>query len=61
MINLDPSSLFDKFSYTEDINKPLISIIIQNHNTGKYIKESIESVLSQRYRSIENNEDTTCK
>ncbi len=32
---------------------PLISIIINNYNYGRFINESIESALSQQYRNLE--------
>jgi len=36
-----------------DNENPLISIIIPSYNQGKYIRETIESCLSQDYRPIE--------
>ena len=35
------------------MNPSLISIYITNHNYGKYIRQSIESVLNQTYQEIE--------
>ena len=32
---------------------PLVTIYITNHNYGKYLKQSIESVLSQSYKNFE--------
>ena len=33
--------------------EPLITIYITNHNYGKYIKQSIDSVLNQTYQNFE--------
>ena len=36
-----------------DERKPLISIIIPNYNYGRYLREAIDSALSQAYNNIE--------
>ena len=33
--------------------KPLISVVIANYNYGRYMTETIESVLAQRYAPVE--------
>lgn len=35
------------------VNNPIVSIYIVNHNYGRFLKQSIESVLSQTYDNIE--------
>jgi glycosyltransferase involved in cell wall biosynthesis len=36
-----------------DLNNPLVSVIVPSFNQGKFIAETLESVLSQDYRPIE--------
>ena len=33
--------------------EPLVTVYITNHNYGKYLLESIESILNQSYQNIE--------
>ena len=33
--------------------KPLISIITPNYNNGKYLEETIKSVINQNYKNFE--------
>ena len=33
--------------------EPLITVYITNYNYGKYLKQAIESVLSQTYKNFE--------
>ena len=35
------------------LHRPLVSIVIPSYNQGKFIKETIDSCLSQSYRPIE--------
>jgi glycosyltransferase involved in cell wall biosynthesis len=35
------------------VTAPLVSIVIANHNYGRFVSEAIESALGQRYRPIE--------
>jgi glycosyltransferase involved in cell wall biosynthesis len=34
-------------------NQPLVTVYITNHNYGKYVEQSIQSVLNQEYKNIE--------
>ncbi len=38
---------------SEKLNTPLVSILMLNYNKGRFIKEAIESVLSQTFRDFE--------
>ena len=35
------------------MKKPLISIITPNYNNGKYLEETIKSVINQNYKNFE--------
>jgi glycosyltransferase involved in cell wall biosynthesis len=37
----------------QQVDKPLVSIVVPSFNQGRFIKETIESILSQDYRPIE--------
>jgi len=47
--NVESSSIF----LTEDINWPKITIITPSYNQGKYIEETIQSVINQDYPNLE--------
>lgn len=39
--------------YKKMKKEPLVSVVIPNYNCGKYIRETLESVINQNYKNIE--------
>ena len=40
-------------SDTDDTNRPLVSVCVDNYNYAHYVREAIESALGQSYRPVE--------
>ena len=51
-VNVEKLSVLD-FNMFYENKLPLVTVYITNHNYGKYLKESIESVLNQSFKDFE--------